>query len=127
MPSLLPNRDVAPAAAALAGVSEAEGEMDTPALTRTCRRQGDTLKDFEKKVEVGLRHAVKVIDGGAEFDVGKDGKKLLRIRITAEVDGVRSDYVITGAEPAMRPWASPWRGPTPPAAERQTPRGSPLW
>jgi len=25
-----------------------------------------------------------------------------------------------------RPWASPWRGPTPPAAERQTPRGSPL-
>jgi hypothetical protein len=34
-PRLLPNRDVAPAAAALADVSEAEGKMDTPALTRT--------------------------------------------------------------------------------------------
>jgi hypothetical protein len=33
---------------------------------------------------VGLRHAVKVMDRSAEFDVGKDGKKLLRIKITAE-------------------------------------------
>ncbi len=55
-----------------------------------------TLKGFEKKVEVGGReHVVKVIDGGAEFDVGRGGKKLLRIRITAEVDGVRREYVIT--------------------------------
>ncbi len=38
---------------------------------------------------------VKVIDGGAEFDVGRGGRKLLRIRITAEVDGVRREYVIT--------------------------------
>jgi len=38
---------------------------------------------------------VKVIDGSAEFDVGKSGKKLLRIKITAEVDGVRRDYTIT--------------------------------
>jgi hypothetical protein len=38
---------------------------------------------------------VKVIDGGAEFDVGRSGKKLLRIRITAEVDGIRREYVIT--------------------------------
>ncbi len=37
---------------------------------------------------------VKVIDGGAEFDVGRGGKKLLRIKITAEVDGVRRDYTI---------------------------------
>ena len=43
----------------------------------------------------GRRHVVKVIDGSAEFDVGKSGKKLLRIKITAEVDGVRRDYVIT--------------------------------
>ncbi len=36
--------------------------------------------------EVGGReHVVKVIDGGAEFDVGRCGKKLLRIKITAEV------------------------------------------
>jgi hypothetical protein len=37
---------------------------------------------------------VKVIDGGA-VEEGKGGKKLLRINITAEVDGVRSDYTIT--------------------------------
>jgi hypothetical protein len=55
-----------------------------------------TLKGFEKKVEVdGREHVVKVIDGGAEFDVGRSGKKLLRIRITAEVDGIRREYVIT--------------------------------
>jgi len=41
------------------------------------------------------RHVVKVIGGGAEFDVGRGGKKLLRIKITAEVDGVKSDYTIT--------------------------------
>jgi hypothetical protein len=38
---------------------------------------------------------VKVIGGGAEFDVGRSGKKLLRIKITAGVDGVRNDYTIT--------------------------------
>jgi hypothetical protein len=55
-----------------------------------------TLKGFEKKVEVeGREHVVKVIDGDAEFDKGRDGKKLLRIKITAEVDGVKSKYVIT--------------------------------
>jgi len=55
-----------------------------------------TLKGLERKVEVGgMEHVVKVIDGGAEFDVGRSGKKLLRIKITAEVDGVRSDYTIT--------------------------------
>jgi len=55
-----------------------------------------TLKDFEKKVEVdGKEHVVKVIDGGAEFDEGRGGKKLLRIKITAEVDGVWREYVIT--------------------------------
>ncbi len=55
-----------------------------------------TLKGFEKEVEVdGRRHVVKVIDGGADFDVGRGGRKLLRIKITAEVDGVRSEYEIT--------------------------------
>ncbi len=38
---------------------------------------------------------MKMIDGGAEFDKGRSGKKLLRLRITAEVDGVRSEYTIT--------------------------------
>ncbi len=42
--------------------------------------------------EVGGReHVVKVIGGGAEFDV----EILLRIRSTAEVDGVRRNYEIT--------------------------------
>ena len=54
-----------------------------------------TLKGLEKKVEVnGKEHVVKVIDGGA-VEEDRDGKTLLRIRITAEVDGVRSDYTIT--------------------------------
>jgi hypothetical protein len=55
-----------------------------------------TLKGFEGRVEVGGReHVVKVIGGGAEFDKSGDGKPLLRIKITAEVDGVRSEYTIT--------------------------------
>jgi hypothetical protein len=54
------------------------------------------LEGFEKKVEVdGRIYVVKVTGWGAEFDEGRSGKKLLRIKITAEVDGVRSDYTIT--------------------------------
>ncbi|MCC6032007.1 MAG: PaRep2b protein [Pyrobaculum sp.] len=54
-----------------------------------------TLKGFEKEVEVdGRRHVVKVIDGGAVKEK-QNGKTLLRIRITAEVDGVRREYEIT--------------------------------
>ncbi len=37
---------------------------------------------------------VKVIDGGAEFDVGRGGKKLLRIKITAEVGRVEGEHTI---------------------------------
>jgi len=32
---------------------------------------------------------------GAEFDVGKDDKELLKVKITEEVDGVLRDYTIT--------------------------------
>jgi Fe2+ transport system protein FeoA len=54
------------------------------------------LEGFEKKVEVdGKEHVVKVVGWGTEFDKGRDGEKLLRIKITAEVDGVRNDYTIT--------------------------------
>ena len=53
------------------------------------------LKGFEKEVEVnGRKHVVKVI-GGEAVEEDRGGKKLLRIRITAEVDGVRRDYEIT--------------------------------
>jgi len=54
-----------------------------------------TLKGFVKEVEVdGRRHVVKVIDGGA-VEEEQDGKTLLRIKITAEVDGIRREYAIT--------------------------------
>jgi hypothetical protein len=54
------------------------------------------LEGFEKKVEVeGRLHVVKVISGDAKLERSGSGKKLLRIRITAEVDGVRSEYTIT--------------------------------
>ncbi|MFP3200496.1 MAG: PaRep2b protein, partial [Thermoproteus sp.] len=50
------------------------------------------LAGFEREVDGRL---VRVIGGGAEFDKGRSGKTLLRIKITAEVDGVRHDYTIT--------------------------------
>jgi hypothetical protein len=54
-----------------------------------------TLKGFEKEVEVdGRTYVVKVI-GGEAVEEDRGGRKLLRIRITAEVDGVRRDYEIT--------------------------------
>jgi tetratricopeptide (TPR) repeat protein len=54
-----------------------------------------TLRGFEGRVEVGGReHVVKVIGGGAEFDEGRGGKTLLRIRITAEVGRVEGEHTI---------------------------------
>jgi hypothetical protein len=54
------------------------------------------LEGFEKKVEVnGKTYVVKVMGGWAELEESQSGKKLLRIRITAKVDGVMRDYVIT--------------------------------
>ncbi len=54
-----------------------------------------TLKGFEERVEVGGKeHVVKVIDGGA-VKGKQNGKTLLRIWITAEVDGVVREYKIT--------------------------------
>ena len=54
------------------------------------------LEGFEGVVEVGgSEHVVKVIDGGAEVEEGEGGRKLLRIKITAEVDRVLRDYTIT--------------------------------
>jgi hypothetical protein len=59
-------------------------------------RSSLTLEGFEKRVEVnGKEHVVKVLGGGAEFDEGRGGRKLLRIKIKAEVDGIKSEYTIT--------------------------------
>jgi hypothetical protein len=85
-----------------------------------------TLKGLEKKVEMGgKQYVVKVIDGDAEIEESRHGKKLLRIRITAEVGGVRSEYTIVFGrynKNAAKGFA--WLGPTSPAAERPTPRDS---
>jgi len=43
----------------------------------------------------GRTHVVDVLSGGAELERSRSGKILLRIKITAEVDGIRRDYVIT--------------------------------
>jgi hypothetical protein len=54
-----------------------------------------TLKGFEKRVEVGGgEHVVKVIDGGAELEESRRGRKLLRIKITAEVGRVEGEHTI---------------------------------
>jgi len=54
------------------------------------------LEGCEGRVEVGGRkHVVKVIDGSAELEKSESGKLHLRIRITAEVDGVKSEYTMT--------------------------------
>jgi hypothetical protein len=53
-----------------------------------------TLKGFEERVEVnGKTYVVKVKDGGA-VEEDRDGKKLLRIKITAEVSRVEGEHAI---------------------------------
>ncbi len=85
------------------------------------------LEGLEKKIEVGGReHVVKVIDGGAELEKSESGKKLLRIRIMAEMDGVRREYEITygryGKDNAAVGYA--YASAEAPGAGRQTPKGS---
>jgi hypothetical protein len=71
-------------------------EKATKIVDECKARDSLTLKDFEKEVEVdGEKYKVKVIDGSTEFDVSRSGKKLLRIKITAEVGGRKRDYKIT--------------------------------
>jgi DUF971 family protein len=53
------------------------------------------LKDFEKEVEVDGKTYVVKVKGGEAIEEGRGGRKLLRIKITAEIDGVRGDYTIT--------------------------------
>jgi len=70
-------------------------EKATKIVEEGMSRGSLTLKGLEKEIEVGgRRHMVKVIDGGAVKEK-QNGKTLLRIKITAEVDGVRRDYEIT--------------------------------
>jgi len=53
------------------------------------------LENFEGRVEVGGReYVVKVIGWSAEFDEGRSGRKLLRIKITAEVGRVEGEHIV---------------------------------
>jgi len=54
-----------------------------------------TLKGFEKRVEVGGKEYLVKVIGGEAVEEDRGGRKLLRIKITAEVGGVRHDYTIT--------------------------------
>ena len=70
-------------------------EKATKIVDEGMSRGSLTLKGFEKEVEVnGEKHKVKVIDGEA-VEEDRDGRKLLRIKITAEVGRVGSEYTIT--------------------------------
>ena len=72
-------------------VYEKAGEIVDEGKTRGSLK----LEGFKKEVEMdGRKHVVKIIDGGA-VEEDRGGRKLLRIKITAEVDGVRSEYTIT--------------------------------
>jgi hypothetical protein len=50
------------------------------------------LEGFEREVDGRL---VRVVGGGARFEEGGSGRTLLKITITAEIDGVRRDYEMT--------------------------------
>jgi len=55
-----------------------------------------SLRGFEEEVSVdGRRRVVRVAEGGAVLEVGRGGRKFLKIWIRAEVDGVKSDYTFT--------------------------------
>jgi hypothetical protein len=57
-------------------------------------RDSQTLKGFEKEVEVnGVKYKVKVRDGEA-VEEDRGGRKLLRIRITAEVGRVEGEHIV---------------------------------
>ena len=57
------------------------------------------LEGFEKKVEVnGETYVVKVI-GGEAVEEKQNGKKLLRLKITAEVGRVEGEHIV---DPVVR-------------------------
>jgi hypothetical protein len=62
-------------------------------------REVDSLKLADVRgAEVfvgGRRHVVTVLGGGAQTERSNSGRTLLRIKITAEVDGVKGEYTIT--------------------------------
>jgi hypothetical protein len=58
-------------------------------------RSSLTLKGFEKEFEVdGKKYVVKVTGWGAEIEEGRGGRKLLRLKITAEVGRVEGEHIV---------------------------------
>jgi hypothetical protein len=58
-----------------------------------------TLKDFEKKFEVNGKTYVVKVKGGEAVEEDRGGKKLLRIKITAEVGRVEGEHIV---DPVVR-------------------------
>jgi hypothetical protein len=99
--------------------SEGQRELAAEFVEYILQRAGEEGEDVRKKAEEvvkrgrevgslnladvrgaevfvgGRRHVVSVIGGGAQTERSNSGKTLLRITITAEVDGVRGEYVMT--------------------------------
>jgi hypothetical protein len=99
--------------------SEGQRELAADFVDYILQRAGEEGEDVRKKAEEivrrgrevgslrltdvrgaevfvgGRRHVVTVLGGGAQPEGSNSGRTLLRIKITAEVDGVRRDYEIT--------------------------------
>jgi hypothetical protein len=58
-----------------------------------------TLKGFEKKVEVNGKTYVVKVKGGEAVEEDRGGRKLLRMRITAEVGRVEGEHIV---DPVVR-------------------------
>jgi len=67
-------------------------------IVRRGREVGSLKLADVKGAEVyvgGRKHVVSVLGGGAQTERSNSGKTLLRIQITAEIDGVKGDYEMT--------------------------------
>jgi len=57
-------------------------------------RGSQKLEDFEKKVEVNGKTYVVKVKGGEAVEEDRNGKKLLRLKITAEVGRVEGEHIV---------------------------------
>ncbi len=57
-------------------------------------RGSQTLRDLEKRVEVNGKTYVVKVRGGEAVEEGRGGRKLLRIKITAEVGRVEGEHIV---------------------------------
>jgi Fe2+ transport system protein FeoA len=69
-------------------------EKATRIVEEGMSRSSITLEDFEKKVEVNGRTYVVKVKGGEAVEEDRDGRKLLRLKITAEVGCVEGEHIV---------------------------------